>query len=108
MIRGAVPAPTSITEVPMPPTRSYHGRPASLSVQYTHSRLSRWGFTPVVLEYLRRVHLPDRLTAVTIRSAANAHFRPLDKLMTLVIIFVTGIARISHIDRALAGETALA
>ena len=92
----------------MPPTRSYHDRPASISVQYTHSRLSRWGFTPVVLEYLRRLRLPDRLAAVTIRSATNAHFRPVDKLMTLVTIFVTGIARISHIDRAFAGETALA
>jgi hypothetical protein len=92
----------------MPRTRSYHGRPASISVQYTHSRLSRWGFTPVVLEYLRTLRLPERLAAVTIRSARNAHFRPVDKLMTLVTLFVTGIARISHIDRAFAGETALA
>jgi len=92
----------------MPPTRSYHDRPASLSVQYTHSRLSRWGFTPAVLEYLRRLRLPDRLAAVSIRSASDAHFRPVDKLMTLVMLFVTGIARIGHIDRALAGETALA
>jgi hypothetical protein len=92
----------------MPRNPSYHGRPASISVQYTQSRLSRWGFTPVVLEYLRKLRLPERLAAVTIRSAANAHFRPVDKLMTLVTIFVTGIARISHIDRALAGETALA
>ena len=92
----------------MPRTRSYHDRPASISVQYTHARLSRWGFTPVVLEYLRRLHLPERLGAVTIRSAKNAHFRPVDKLMTLVMIFVTGVARISHIDRAFAGEAALA
>ena len=67
---------TSITEVPMPRPRSYHGRPASISVEYTHSRLSRWGFTPVVLEYLRTLRLPERLAAVTIRSAKNAHFRP--------------------------------
>ena len=92
----------------MPRTRSYHGNGPTISVQYTHSRLSRWGFTPVVLEYLRRLRLPDRLAAVTIRSAPNAHFRPADKLMTLVTIFVTGIARIGHIDRLLAGETALA
>ncbi len=92
----------------MPPNRSYHGRPAPISVQYTHSRLSRWGFTPVVLEYLRKLQLPERLAAVTVRSARNAHFRPVDKLMTLVMIFVTGVARIGHIDRAFAGETALA
>ena len=92
----------------MPRTRSYHGRPTSLSVEFTHSRLSRWGFTPVVLEYLRKLRLPDRLAAVTLRSAPNAHFRPVDKLMTLVTIFVTGIARIGHIDRACAGETPLA
>ncbi len=92
----------------MPRPRSYHGDRPTISVQYTHSRLSRWGFTPVVLEYLHRLRLPDRLAAVTIRSAANAHFRPVDKLMTLVMIFVTGLARISHIDRAFAGETALA
>jgi hypothetical protein len=92
----------------MPPTRSYHDRPAPISVQYTQSRLSRWGFTPVVLAYLRKLQLPERLAAVTIRSATNAHFRPVDKLMTLVTVFVTGLARISHIDRAFAGETALA
>src|SRR3954470_5813417 len=92
----------------MPRPRSYHSHPASISVEYTHARLSRWGFTPVVLEYLRRLRLPERLAAVTIRSATNAHFRPVDKLMTLVTVFVTGIARISHIDRAFAGETALA
>lgn len=45
---------------------------------------------------------------MTIPSARNAHFRPLDKLMTLVMIFVTGIARIGHMDRAVAGETTLA
>jgi hypothetical protein len=45
---------------------------------------------------------------VTIPSAPNAHFKPVDKLMTLVTIFITGIARIRHIDRTLAGETARA
>jgi hypothetical protein len=92
----------------MPRRRSYHGRPTSISVEYSPSRLSRWGFTLVILEYLRRLHLPERLGAVTIHSAPNGHFRPSDKLMTLVTIFVTGIARIAHIDRALTGETALA
>lgn len=92
----------------MPQSRSYHGRPASISVEYTHSRLSRWGFFPVILEYLRNLRLPEQLGTITIRSASNAHFRPLDKLLTLVTLFVTGIARISHLDRALAGETALA
>jgi hypothetical protein len=92
----------------MPRGRSYHGRPAFISVEYTHSHLSRWGFFPVLLEYLRRLHLPERLGAVTIRSASNAHFRPLDKVMTLVTLFVTGIARLSHLDRTLVGETALA
>lgn len=92
----------------MPRTRSYHARPTSIAVEYTHSRLSRWGFTPVILEYLRKLHLPDRLATVTIRSATNAHYRSLDKLMTLVTLLVTGIPRISHIDRTLVGETALA
>jgi hypothetical protein len=92
----------------MPRGRSYHGHPASISVEYTHSRLSRWGFFPVILEYLCRLHLPERLGAVTIRSASNAHFRPLDKVMTLVTLFVTGLARLSHLDRTLVGETALA
>ena len=92
----------------MPRSRSYHGQPASISVQYTHSRLSRWGFTPVVLGYLRRLQLPERFASVTIHSATNAYSRPVDKLMTLVTLFVTGIARIGHIDRLLAGETDLA
>ena len=78
----------------MPRLRSYHGQPASISVQYTHSRLSRWGFTPVVLGYLRRLQLPERFASVTIHSATNAYSRPVDKLMTLVTLFVTGIARI--------------
>jgi hypothetical protein len=92
----------------MPRIRSYHEPHRTITVQYTHSRLSRWGFFPVILEYLDRLHLPQRLAAVTIPSAPNAHFKPADKLMTLVTIFLTGIARISHIDRTLAGETALA
>src|SRR5512135_2659650 len=95
-------------EAPMPRPRSYHGHRPTTSVESSHSRLSRWGFFPVVLEYLRKLHLPDRLAAVTIPSAPNAHFQPLDKLMTLVTVFITGSARISHIDRTLAGETALA
>ena len=92
----------------MPRTVSYQQPHRSIAVEYTHSRLSRWGFFPVILEYLHRLHLPQRIAAVTIPSAPNAHFKPVDKLMTLVTIFLTGIARISHIDRTLAGETALA
>jgi hypothetical protein len=92
----------------MPRPRSYHDNGSTISVQFTHARLSRWGFAPVLLEYLRRLRRPERLTALTIRSATNAHFRPIDKLMTPVILFVTGIARISHLDRLLAGEAALA
>src|SRR5512144_999722 len=92
----------------MPRTRSYHQPHRSITVEYTQARLSRWGFFPVILEYLQRLLLPRRLAAVTIPSAPNAHFKPVDKLMTLVAIFLTGIARISHIDRTLAGETALA
>jgi hypothetical protein len=88
--------------------RSYHPGPSSITVEYSASNLSRWGFFPAVLAYLQRLELPDRLQAVTIPSAPNAHFRPVDKLMTLVTIFLTGIARISHIDRTLAGEVALA
>jgi hypothetical protein len=72
------------------------------------STLSRWGFFPAILRYLQRFELPRRLQAITIPSAPNAHFKPVDKLMTLVAVFLTGIARISHIDRTLAGETALA
>ena len=92
----------------MPRIRSCHEPHRSITVQYTHSRLSRWGFFPVILEYLHRLHLPRRLAAVTIPSAPNAHFKPVDKLMTLVMIFLAGIARISHIDRTPAGESALA
>ena len=92
----------------MPRPRSYHAPHRPITAQYTHSRLSRWGFLPAILGYLRRIGLPERLAALTLPSARNAHFRSLDKLMTLVTVFLTGIARISHIDRLLAGETALA
>jgi Transposase DDE domain group 1 len=97
-----------ITEGPMSCPRSYHDHPPTLTVEYSASTLSRWGFFPVILQYLRRLELPRRLQGVTIPSAPNAHFQPVDKLMTLVTVFLTGIARISHIDRTLAGETALA
>ena len=50
----------------MPRIRSYHEPHRTITVQYTHSRLSRWGFFPVILEYLDRLHLPQRLAAVTI------------------------------------------
>jgi Transposase DDE domain group 1 len=97
-----------ITEGPMPRPRSYHEHTPRITAEYSASTLSRWGFFPVILGYLRRLELPLRLQGVTIPSAPNAHFKPVDKLMTLVTIFITGIARISHIDRTLAGETALA
>jgi hypothetical protein len=92
----------------MPRTRSYHNHHPALTVEYSASTLSRWGFFPAILRYLQRLELPQRLRGVTIPSAPNAHFKPVDKLMTLVTVFITGIARISHIDRTLAGETALA
>src|SRR5512144_226782 len=92
----------------MPRPRSYHDRRPKITVEYSASTLSRWGFFPAILRYLRRLELPRRLQAITIPSAPNAHFKPVDKLMTLVAVFLTGIARISHIDRTLAGETALA
>jgi hypothetical protein len=92
----------------MPRTRSYHRPQPPITVEYTATALSRWGFFPAILRYLQRLELPGRLQGITIPSAPNAHFKPGDKLMTLVTVFITGIARISHIDRALAGETALA
>src|SRR5512135_1218501 len=109
MIEGWLHFPSSIiTEEPMPRPRSYYDPHPSLTVEYSASTLSRWGFFPVILQYLRRLELPQRLQGVTIPSAPNAHFTPVDKLMTLVTLFLTGIARISHIDRTLAGESALA
>jgi Transposase DDE domain group 1 len=97
-----------ITEGPMSCPRSYPEHRPTITVDYSASTLSRWGFFPVILQYLRRLELPQRLQTVTVPSAPNAHFTPLDKLMTLVTLFLTGIARISHIDRTLAGESALA
>src|SRR5512143_1162857 len=108
MIKGELHLPESIiTEGPMPRTRTSHNHHPALTVEYSASTLSRWGFFPAILRYLQGLRLPQRLQGVTIPSAPNAHFKPVDKLMTLVTIFVTGIARISHIDRTLAGETAL-
>jgi hypothetical protein len=97
-----------ITEGPMPRPRSYHDHHPAITVEYSASTLSRWGFFPALLRYLQRLELPQRLRGVTIPSAPNAHFKPVDKLMTLVTIFLTGIARISHSDRTLEGEPALA
>ena len=88
--------------------RSYHQPQATITVEDSASTLSRWGFFPAILRSLQRLELPQRLTGVTIPSAPNAHFKPVDKLMALVTIVIPGIARISHIDRVLAGETALA
>ncbi|HMB03089.1 MAG TPA: transposase [Isosphaeraceae bacterium] len=92
----------------MPRPRSYHRPQAPITVEYTASTLSRWGFFPAIWRYLQRLELPRRLQRVTLPSASNAHFQPVDKLTTLVTLFITGIARISHIDHTLAGETALA
>ena len=92
----------------MPRPRSYHQPTPRITAEYSASALSRWGFFPAILGYLRRLGLPERLRGVTLPSAPNAHFKPVDKLMTLVTLFITGVARISHIDRTLAGETALA
>jgi hypothetical protein len=87
--------------------RSYDEHQPTLTVEYSASTLSRWGFFPVILPYLRRLDLPRRLRGVTIPSAPNAHFQPVDQLMTLVTVFIIGIARISYIDRTLAGASAL-
>ena len=92
----------------MPQTRSYHDHRPKITVEYSAANLSRWGLFPALLQYLQRLELPRRLQGITIPSAPNAHFKPVDKLMTLVTVFITGIARISHIDRTLASETALA
>src|SRR5512144_2633491 len=109
MIKGELHLPELIiTEEPMRRPRSYHEHTPRITAEYSASTLSRWGFFPVILGYLRRLELPRRLQGVTIPSAPNAHFKPVDKLMTLVTVFTTGMARISHIDRTLAGETALA
>src|SRR4051812_24406981 len=109
MIKGEPHLPgLIITGGPMPRPRSYHPHTPRITAEYSACALSRWGFLPAILGYLRRLGLPERLRGVTIPSASNAHFQPMDKLMTLVTIFITGIARISHIDSALAGETALA
>src|SRR5512142_292104 len=97
-----------ITEGPMSCPRSYPEHRPTLTVAYSAATPSRWGFFPVILQYLRRLELPQRLQTVTVPSAPNAHFTPLDQLMTLVTLFLTGIARISHIDRTRAGESALA
>src|SRR5512142_1418557 len=97
-----------ITEGPMSCPRSYPEHRPTLTVAYSAATPSRWGFFPVILQYLRRLELPQRLQTVTVPSAPNAHFQPLDQLMTLVTLFLTGIARISHIDRTRAGESALA
>src|SRR5512135_1709676 len=71
----------------MPRTRSYHNHHPALTVEYSASTLSRWGFLPAILRYLQRLELPQRLRGVTIPSAPKAHFKPGDKLMTLVTVF---------------------
>ena len=92
----------------MPRAQFYHGRRCTIGVEYSAAHLSRWGFFPVILEYLRTHKLPQRLETVTLATAANGLYSTVDKLMSLVSLFLLGIARISHIDRSLAGESALA
>jgi Transposase DDE domain group 1 len=92
----------------MPKSQSDHGPQPTITVEYSAANLSRWGFFPVVLHDLRRLPLPQRLAAITIPTAANGLDTTTDKLIRLVALFLLGIARISHIDRTLAGETALA
>src|SRR5436305_4495669 len=92
----------------MPRTQFYHGRRCTIGVEYSAAHLSRWGFFPVILEYLRTHKLPQRLETITLATAANGLYSTVDKLMSLVSLFLLGIARISHIDRSLAGESALA
>src|SRR3712207_5319736 len=92
----------------MPRTRSYHQPIPTITVESSASTLSRWGFFPVILPYLRNRRLPQQLGSITIKTAANGLYSTGDKLMGLVTIFVLGLARISHVDRSLAGETALA
>jgi hypothetical protein len=92
----------------MPRPRSYQQPTPTITVEYSASTLSRWGFFPVILEYLRNRQLPQQLGSITIKTAANGLYSTRDKLMSLVTIFILGIARISHVDRSLAGETALA
>jgi hypothetical protein len=77
-------------------------------VEYSAANPSRWGFFPVILQFLHRLRLPQHLGDITIRTAANGLYTTTDKLMSLVTLFLLGIARISHIDCTLAGETALA
>jgi hypothetical protein len=92
----------------MPSTRSYQELTPTITVEYSASTLSRWGFFPVVLQYLHSRRLPERLGQITVKAAANGLYSTVDKLMSLVAIFVLGLPRISHVDRSLAGETVLA
>src|SRR4051812_15651504 len=92
----------------MPSTRSYQESPPTITVEYSDSTLSRWGSFPVVLHYLHSRRLPERLGQITVKTAANGLYSTGDKLLSLVTIFVLGLPRISHVDRSLAGETALA
>ena len=72
----------------MPRPRSYRQPTPSITVDYSASTLSRWGFFPVILEYLRNRQLPQRLGSITIKTAANGLYSTRDKLMSLVTISV--------------------
>jgi Transposase DDE domain group 1 len=92
----------------MPRAQYYHGRRCTIGGEYSASSLSRWGFFPAILMYLRTHDLPKRLEAITLATAANGVYSTVGKRMSLVTRFLLGIARISHSDRSLAGESALA
>ena len=85
----------------MPRPRSAQQPTSTITVEYSASTLSRWGFFPAILEYLRNRQLPQRLGKVTLSTAANGLYSTIDKLMSLVTIFVLGLPRISHVDRCL-------
>ncbi len=95
-------------EGPRPQPPSYHRPPTPLTVEYSASTLARGGVFPARWRYLQPRELPRRRQGVTLPSAPNAPFQPLDKLTTRVTLLLTGIARISPLDRTLAGQTALA
>src|SRR5437763_8059633 len=91
----------------MPRAQFYHGRRCTIGVEYSASSLSRWGFFPVILEYLRTHKLPQRLETITLATAANGVYRTVDKLMSLVSLFVLGSTRMNYSDRSLSYAASL-
>jgi hypothetical protein len=66
----------------MPSTRSYQEPTPTITVEYSASTLSRWGFFPVVLQYLRRRRLPERLGQITIKTAANGVYSVVSRILS--------------------------